>query len=91
MRLREGELLALASAIVNALVKQGFVHAKCDPGVLRDRVRGLIARNLDEERALEEEAERLAESHARKMVGMDHRRIVQGIKERLARERDFAL
>ena len=43
MRLREGELVALASAIVNALVKQGFVHAKRDSGVLRDRIRELIA------------------------------------------------
>ena len=42
-------------------------------------------------RELEEEAERLAESHARKMVGMDQRRVIQGIKERLARERNFAL
>jgi hypothetical protein len=91
MRVREGELLTLASAIVNALVTQGFMHPKRDPAVLRDRIRDLVARNLEQERALEEEAERLAASHARQMVGMDQRRIVQGIKERLARERDFAL
>jgi hypothetical protein len=91
MRMREAELLTLASAIVTAVVKQGFVHPKRDAAVLRDRIRALIAHNLEEERALEEEAERLAASHARQMVGMDQRRIIQGIKERLARERDFPL
>ena len=91
MRIREGELQNLAAAIVNALLKQGFVHPKRDAGALRQRVVDLIARNLDEERALEEEAERLAEKHARQTVGMDQHKVVQGIKERLARERGFSL
>ncbi len=91
MRVREGELQAIAAAIVGALLKQGFVHPKKDASVLRQRVVELIAHNLEEERALEAEAERLAEAHARKTVGMDQRRIIQGIKERLARERDFPL
>ncbi len=91
MRMREGELHTLAAAIIDALVKQGFVHPKKDAAVLRQRVVALIAHNLEEEQALEEEAERLAATHARQMVGMDQRRIVQGIKERLARERGFSL
>jgi hypothetical protein len=91
MRVREGELQSLATAVVEALQKQGFVHFKGDPMIARARVVELIARNLEEEQALDQEAERLAESHARKMVGMDHRRIIQGIKERLARERNFPL
>jgi hypothetical protein len=91
MRVREGELQSLAPAVVEALQKQGFVHFKGDPMIARARVVELIARNLEEEQALDQEAERLAESHARKMVGMDHRRIIQGIKERLARERNFPL
>ena len=91
MRIREAELLTLASAIVDALLKQGFVHSKRDASTLRECIRALIAHNLEEERALEEEAERLAASHARQMVGMDQRKIIQGIKERLARERGFSL
>lgn len=91
MKIREGELQSLASAIVDALAKQSFVHFKQDPSVVRKRIVELIARNLAEAHALEEEAERLAESHARQMTGMDQRRIIQGIKERLARERDFPL
>jgi hypothetical protein len=91
MRVREGELQSLAAAVVGALQKQGFVHFKRDPMLARQRVVELIARNLEDEQAIEEEAARLAESHARKMVGMDERRIIQGIKERLARERNFPL
>jgi hypothetical protein len=91
MRVREGELQSLAAAIVGALLKQGFVQAKREPAVLRQRIVELFARNLEEERVLEEEAERLAEKHARQTVGMDQRRIIQGIKERLARERGFSL
>lgn len=91
MRVREGELQSLASAIVEGLLKQGFVHFKKDRSIARTRIIELIARTIEEEQALEEEAERLADSHARKLVGMDRHRIVQGIKERLARERDFPL
>ncbi len=91
MRSHEAVLHALATAVVDALLKQGFVHPKKDPAVLVRRTVELIAHNLDEEQALEAEAERLAESHARQMVGMDQRKIIQGIKERLARERGFSL
>ncbi len=91
MRIRECELQTLAGAIVDALLKQGFVHPKCEAHALRQRIVELVAHNLEEERALEEEAERLAQAHARQMTGMDQRRIIQGIMERLARERGFSL
>ncbi len=91
MRVREGEIQSVASAIVDALLKQGFVHFKGDPSVVQVRIVELIAQTVDGEQALEEEAERLAGSHARQMVGMDQRRVIQGIKERLARERNFPL
>lgn len=91
MRVREGELQALAAAIVDAVLQQGFVKPRRDAAALRARVVELIAQNLEEERALEAEAERLAQEHARKLVGMDHHRIIEGIKQRLAAERGFAL
>ena len=91
MRVREGEIQSVATAIVEALLKQGFVHFNRDSSLARARIVEIIAQTLEEEHALEEEAERLAESHARQMTGMDQRRIIQGIKERLARERNFPL
>ncbi len=91
MRIREGELQAIAAAVLKALLKQGFVHPKRDAAVIQRRIVELITHNLEEEEDLEREAERLAASHARQMVGMDQHKIIQGIKERLARERGFSL
>jgi len=91
MRIREGEVQAIAAAVVKALLKLDFVHAKQDAAAIQRRIGGLIMHNLEEEEELEREAEQLAKSHARQTVGMDQHKIIQGIKERLARERDFSL
>lgn len=90
-RVRPAELHAVARAVVGALLKQGFVKAKTQVPVLEKRVAELIGETFDRAQELEAEAEKLAASHARQTVGMDQRRIVQGILERLARERDFPL
>jgi len=92
MRIREGELQAIAGAITSALEKQGnLVRFKAPAATIRARIVALMARSFEEARALEEEAERLAETHAKQLVGMDFRKIVTGIMERLARERNFPL
>jgi hypothetical protein len=91
MRIREGELQVLARAIVDALLKQGFVRPTKDAGALQQCIVSLLIKNFEEAAELEAEAERLAERHARQTVGMDQRRIVQGIMERLARDRGFPL
>ena len=81
----------VAGAIVNALLKQGYVHAKTERARLQEHIARLILQTMEEEKKLEQEAERLAATHARRMAGMDQRKIIQGIKERLARERGFPL
>lgn len=91
MRIREGELQVLARAIVDALLKQGFVRPTRDAAALQQRIVTLFAKNFEEAADLEAEAEQLASRHARQTIGMDQRRIVQGIMERLARERGFPL
>ena len=91
MRISESELEVLSSAVIAALLKQGFVHAKVDEKTLVRRIRKLLVDNLRTEAELEEEAERLADRHAREMAGMDHRKVVVGIKQRLAKEKGFTL
>ena len=91
MKIRPVEIERVASAIVTAALKQGFVQAKADAAKLRHRVAELISENFQQEQKLEAEAEKLAAAHAREMKDMDQRRIIQGIKERLARERGFSL
>jgi hypothetical protein len=91
MRISEGFVARLAELTVSALLTQGYVHSKVPKSQLVDRVSRLLLENLQAEQALEDEAERLAAQHARDMVGMDQRKVVQGIKTRLAKERGFTL
>ena len=91
MRIRAGELQVIAAAITRALHKEGQVRFVADDAKIERRIVEIIARTFEEERALEAEAERMAESHTRQLGGMDFRKIVHGIMERLARDRGFPL
>jgi hypothetical protein len=91
MRINEGEVARLAETVVRALLKQGFVKAKVEEKQIIGRISRLIVDNLRAEEALELEAEQLAQKLARQAAGMDLRKIVDGIKARLAKERGFTL
>jgi hypothetical protein len=91
VRINDAELSVLSAAVVGALLKQGFVKSKVDEKSLVQRITRLFVDNLRTEAEIEEEAERLAEKHSRQMQGMDHRKVVLGIKQRIAKERNFAL
>jgi hypothetical protein len=91
MKIRPADIERVAHSIVHAALKQGFVHPLADVSKLEHRVAELITENFHQEQQLEAEAEKLAATHTREMAGMDQRRIIQGIKERLARERGFSL
>lgn len=91
MKIRPVEIERVAANIVAAAQKQGFVQVKANEAKLRHRVSELIIQNFQQEQQIEAEAEKLAAVHAREMRDMDQRRIIQGIKERLAKERGFSL
>ena len=91
MRINEAEITRLADDVVRALLKQGFVKSKVDDKQLIARVSKLILDNLRAEEALEREAEELAEKLGRQAAGMDQRKLIEGIKARLAKERGFTL
>jgi hypothetical protein len=91
MRINEAEITRLADVVVRALLKQGRVKTKVDDKQLIARVSRIILDNLRAEDALEQEAERLAEKLGRQALGMDQRKIIEGIKARLAKERGFTL
>jgi len=56
-----------------------------------DKVTAALLENFRQEEALEQEAERLAESHLRAAPGLDRHKVIQLIKQRLAEERRFVL
>jgi len=91
MRIVEAEINRLADVVVRSLLKQGFLKAKVDDKQLIARVARVILDNLLAEDALEQEAEQLAQKLGRQALGMDQRKIIEGIKTRLAKERGFTL
>lgn len=91
MSAKLAELERLAAAIVGALKQQGFLRWQQPDAVAQRRIIQLIEHANAAEADLEQEAERLADSQGRALVGMDRRKIVLGIKARLARERGFPL
>jgi hypothetical protein len=88
---RESDSQRLALVIAKSLEHLPSVRFKADEGKIVARVAAVLDRSFTDEAALHEEAERLAASHARQLLGMDRDRIVRGIMERLARERNFPL
>jgi hypothetical protein len=91
MRIHEAEITRLAEVVVRALLKQGYIKSKVDEKQLIARVSRIIVDNLRAEEALELEAEQLAQKLSSKSLGMDQRKIVEGLKARLAKERGFTL
>ncbi|HVN84900.1 MAG TPA: DUF507 family protein [Candidatus Binatia bacterium] len=89
--MRAGEIQRIAVTAARGLLAGGQVRSVAEESRIAERISEIIAHSFEEEAKLEAEAERLAAAHANKMAGMDHRRIVRGIMERLARERDFPL
>jgi hypothetical protein len=91
VRWNDRETKRLADAVVGSLNHPGIARLTGQPGLAADCVQRILAENLRAEQEIEDEAERLADRHAREMAGMDRRKIVLGIKERIARERGFVL
>lgn len=73
------------------MLKQGYTKPRVDKSALAKRIVELVQKNLEDEAALEADAERMADQHARQMGGMDQRRVIDLIKKKLADERGFPL
>jgi hypothetical protein len=91
MQVSERHIRFLAESVVGALLEQGLAHLTASREEVAQHIHRLLLENFRAEEALEEEAESVARQHARRMAGMDQYKIIQGIKERLAKERGFTL
>jgi len=91
MRLREAEIRRLASTVVTRLEKAGVMRISGNREAVAQRIIGAFKANLGAEEEIEAEAERFAESHSRELVGMDRYKVLQLVKERIAKERGFTL
>ena len=91
VHINEERYAKLARVIVKAVTAQGFVKPKVPESQIVERFTRIFVDNLIEEQKIEEEAERMVEKLGRQAQGMDQRKIILGIKERLAKEKGFSL
>jgi hypothetical protein len=91
MRVSEGRVVHLAEDIAAALSKLECVRVIAKEQTVSNRIARVILDSFKTEEAIEQEAESLARKHARETAGMDQRKIIEGIKARLAKERGFPL
>lgn len=85
----------LAKAIVDGLVRTDLVELTGGHLAAESAVAGVLDEYGKAEASLSKEAERRAEEEIRKLgsrgVGLDRRRVVQMIKQKLAEEKGFPL
>ncbi len=81
----------VASNIVARLEKAGLIRVTGRRDALEQRIVAAFKANMRAEEDLEAEAARFAESHSRELVGMDRHKVLQLVKDRIAKERGFTL
>lgn len=91
MHIPEAAIQRLADEVVRALVPSGFIKPKVAEKQIAERIARLLLDDLRAEQALEDDAERAAVKLGRQALGMDQRKLIEGIKVRLAKERGFIL
>jgi hypothetical protein len=92
MRMTEASCQHIADHIVRALSEKNLIRARGEKKGIVDKVTAVLLDNFRQEEMLEKEAEQLADEHLRSAPGgLDRRRVVQMIKQRLAEERRFSL
>jgi len=91
MKLRDGETQRIASLVLTRLEKAGSLRIAGNRAAVEQRIVAAIRGNIRAEEDIELAAARFAESHSRELVGMDRHKILQMVKERIAKERGFSL
>jgi hypothetical protein len=91
MRNAESLCRHAAEVLVTALAEKDLVRLRLGKQAAVEKVAVALIENFRQEEALEQEAERLAETHLRTTPGLDRHKVVQLIKQRLAEERRFVL
>jgi hypothetical protein len=87
----DAQLRRIADDLAGELLKGGFLELHGDRAVLRERLFTVLQNDFAQEAALEREADAFADAHRREMIGMDRIKLVDLVKQRLAKERGFVL
>lgn len=76
---------------MKAYQAKGLIVLKTDAPRVVAKMKEILARNFREEEAIEEEARAMLASHAGEVKEMDHYKMFQLIKQKLAQKRGFIL
>lgn len=91
MKLRDGEMQRIATSILARLEKGSLLRVTGQRAPIEQRIVAGLRANIRAEEDIEAEAAKFAESHSRELVGMDRHKVMQLVKERIAKERGFTL
>lgn len=81
----------IATSVLTRLEKAGLLRIVSNRAAIEQRIVAALRANIRAEEEIEAEAARFAESHSRELVGMDRHKILQMVKERIAKEKGFTL
>ena len=81
----------IAVTVLSRLEKAGLARITGKRTAVEERMVAALRANIRAEEDIEAEAARFAESHSRELVGMDRHKVLQLVKERIAKERGFTL
>jgi hypothetical protein len=91
MPLRESQIDTLARFLVQGLIARGSIQPKADEKDLIACVVELMSANFEQEAAIDEEADRMAEDLARKDSRLDPTKLRAMIRQRIAEKKGFTL
>lgn len=91
MKVRTEQIERLADRLVKSYQTKGLIVLKANEAKVRAKIKDVVARNFQEEEAIEEEARAMLASHAGQVKEMDHYKMFQLIKQKLAQKRGFIL
>ena len=91
MPIRDSQIDSLASFLVHGLVSKGVITAKADEKDLAACLVEFMSANFEQEAAIDEEADRMAEDLARKDSRVDVGRLRSMIRQRIAEKKGFTL
>jgi hypothetical protein len=91
MAVREAQIDSLATHLVQGLIDRGVIKPKAEVKDLVACVVELMSENFETEAKIDEEADQMAETEARRDTRLDVTRLRGLIRQRLAEKKNFTL
>lgn len=91
MKVKSEQIDKLTDQLMKTCQAKDLIVLKADAANVRAKIKEIVARNFQEEEAIEDEARAMLASHASQVREMDHYKMFLLIKQKLAQKRGFIL